>query len=162
MGRARYSPEQQAFYARYLRSPEWRARKERRIARAGRRCEFETMRLGAGGFKRVRCERTRYLCAHHNSYANLGAEPDCDLDVYCWFHHYLEHLLWKRCPRCTVPCLEHDEAAEKWFLAVLATLGIDLDAPGPEDWKRLPNKEYFLAMVPSLCPKCLPSFNEES
>lgn len=160
MGRGRYSEEQQAFYTRYLNSQAWREKKAARIAKAGGRCEFEAMKLGPRGFDHYRCTRTRYLCVHHSTYERLGAEMDKDLDVFCWYHHVLEHLLWKRCPVCTVPCLEHDEAGEKWLSAVLATTGIDLDK-GPVNWKILPNKEFFLLQVPSACPKHFQPFDKE-
>lgn len=154
MGRERYTPQQQEFYRRYLQSPQWRKRKAARIAKSGARCEFVTTSYGPGGTTETRCSRQRYLCVHHSTYERLGAEYDSDLDVFCWSHHMLEHLLWKRCWRCgTVPCLENDEVADKWLAITLKTMGIDLDV-GAVNWRNLPNKEVLLAQVPACCPTC--------
>lgn len=155
MGRGRYTPEEQAFYKAYLNSPAWQARRKARIATAGHRCEFVTPNYEAG--TDVRCPRTRLLMVHHNTYERLGAEYDSDLDVYCWAHHLMEHLLWKKCAMCTQPCLENDVTASVWLEGVLPALGLTrevLDA-GTVPWNRLPNKEFFLDMVPSYCPQCL-------
>ncbi len=53
----------------YLRSPYWRARRARAIARAGGRCE--------------RCGVTGRLEVHHLTYARLGRERDRDLRALC-------------------------------------------------------------------------------
>jgi hypothetical protein len=152
MGRNRYTPEQQRAYNQYLNSPLWRAKKAERINMAGGRCEWNTL-ITVVPEVRVRCERKRYLCVHHNTYERLGHEWASDLDVYCWFHHTLEHLLWKRC-QCQQPCLGDEVRGTTWLEIVLASIGIDLDH-GPVNWKNLPNKEFFLAQVPGLCPMCL-------
>lgn len=153
MSLERYSPQEQVFYRAYLQSAAWRARKERRLVQAGRRCEFEIVRLSLGTTTPERCRRVRYLQVHHNTYERLGQELDQDLDVFCWVHHLLEHLLWKRCTYCQQPCLVDDERAELWLLATLATRGIDLDR-GPVDWRKLPPKESFLAEIPHTCSDC--------
>lgn len=57
-------------YKTYLRSPEWRVRREQVIAKAGNRCQ----QCRAYGVP---------LEAHHLRYTNLGAEPDEDLAVLC-------------------------------------------------------------------------------
>jgi hypothetical protein len=150
MSRARYSPEQQAFYHNYLNSPQWRARRKDRIQKAGGRCEWVTDNLD--GTER-RCQRTRYLQVHHNSYEHLGAEYDGELDVFCWFHHTLEHLLWKKCGMCSGPALVCDAGGEDWLCTVLASMLIDLD-DGFVNWERLPRKEILLDLVPSHCPAC--------
>jgi len=152
MGRQRYTPAQQAFYVKYMRSKAWKEKRDAKIRMVGGCCEFETMTWD-GGFKRVRCGRTRYLEVHHNTYVRLSNEMWRDLDVFCWFHHQIEHLLWKRCRRCMIPCLQNDEAAEKWFQIVLSTMQIDLDS-GPVNWSNLPNKEIFLDQIPDHCPGC--------
>ncbi len=152
MSRARYTPQQQAFYHKYLNSKLWQLRKRARILKAGGRCEWTVDNFTDIP---IRCPRTRYLQVHHNTYERLGAEQDGDLEVYCWFHHILEHLLWKRCSRCrTTPCLDNEIIGANWLTAMLATLGISLDT-GPVNWKKLPVKEFFLVQVPSQCPTCL-------
>lgn len=152
MSANRYSEQERAFYRAYINSPQWRARKNARIEKAGRRCEWETL-LSVVPEVKTRCTRARYLCVHHNTYERLGAEIDSDLDVYCWFHHYLEHLLWKKCVMCTQPCLENEVLGARWFETVLISMGIDLDN-GPVNWNVLPNKEVFLEQVPVHCPTC--------
>lgn len=152
MGRERYSRAEQEKYRKYLSSPEWRRRKRKRLAQAGSRCEFEL----AG----KRCPRRRYLMVHHSTYVRLGHERDSDLDVLCAFHHYLEHLLWKRCKKCKQACLGDDEGAAKWLHIVLLTRRIDLDK-GPVDWMKLPPKEHFLALVPDFCQQCARYVPEE-
>ena len=152
MGRERYTPQQQEFYRRYLQSPQWRKRKTARIAMAGGRCEWRY--LTYDGTPVTRCARTRYLCCHHNTYDRLGAEQAGDLDVFCWFHHMLEHLLWQKCwRRTTTPCLENDVTAEKWLLIAMASLAIDLDS-GSVNWRQLPTKKIFEDMLPPACPLC--------
>ena len=154
MGRERYNASEQQFYRGYLNSPAWKAKKAARIKKAGNCCEFTITRFGAGGAIEDRCKRQRYLCVHHNTYERLGYEQDNDLDVFCWAHHMVEHLLWKRCFRCgTTPVLENDEVAERWLTITLKTMEIDLDS-GPINWRRLPNKEILLAQLPVTCPVC--------
>jgi len=150
MGRERYSPQEQQFYRLYLNSPAWRARRKSRIAKAGGRCEWTVDNFNGPP---VRCARTRYLCVHHNTYERLGAEQDGDLDVYCWAHHMLEHLLWKRCVRCAQPCLENDGLAERWLTITLRAMGINLDA-GQVAWRGLPTKEFLLDQIGSICFTC--------
>lgn len=145
MGRERYSQAEQEAYKKYISSPAWQRKKKRRIALAGGRCEFT--------LKGRRCHRRRYLCVHHNDYTRLGNERDTDLDVLCWKHHYLEHLLWKRCRKCKQACLGSEEDAARWLHIVLLTRAIDLDK-GPVNWMRLPPKEHFLALVPDFCREC--------
>lgn len=152
MPRERYSSQEQAFYRAYINSPIWRAKKNARIARAGHQCEWNTL-VSVVPEVRVRCARTRYLCVHHKTYERLGAEWDSDLDVYCWFHHMLEHLLWKRCAMCTQPVLENEVVGGQWLEIILASAGIDLDA-SPVNWKNLPVKEILLDQVPAYCPDC--------
>lgn len=153
MGRNRYTPAQQAFYRNYLNSPRWALRRKQRIAKAGGQCEFVTLVSADGKLTDTRCVRRRYLQVHHNNYSRLGAEYDSDLAVYCWFHHQVEHLLWKVCATCPRPCLIDDEGAERWLAATLSTLRINLDN-GPVNWMRLPNKERLLAQIGRLCSNC--------
>jgi hypothetical protein len=153
MGRERYSAEEQDFYRRYLNSQEWRTRKNARIVKAEHRCEFVATHYRPGGIVEERCCRVRYLCVHHNTYERLGQEKDSDLDVYCWFHHILEHLLWKRCKLCGEPCLGYDTRAELWLTATLAQMEIDLDA-GPVVWQGLPTKETLAEQIDDLCFRC--------
>lgn len=151
MGRERYTPEEQAFYSAYMTSPAWRQRRAARLAVAGHRCEF----VPEGG---ERCFRTKSLEVHHTRYTRLGAEEDCDLAVYCWVHHILEHLLWKKC-HCGAPCLGDDAQAERWLIAGLMTLQIDPNNLPP--LAKRPNKEYFLAEIPDTCLDCDPFLGGE-
>lgn len=65
-----HSLRQSATYKRYIRSPEWRARRQHILARAALRCE--------------RCNRFGVaLEVHHLRYDNLGDEPETDLQVLC-------------------------------------------------------------------------------
>lgn len=153
MGRERYSDREQAYYKAYLASRAWQARKSARIRLAGSRCEFVTTHFRPGGPVEVRCDRRRYLCVHHNTYERLGSEADADLDVFCFFHHMIEHLLWKKCNLCAEPCLGYDSLAEAWLAATLAQMGIDLDA-GPVRWVGLPTKEELAAQIDPRCPRC--------
>lgn len=154
MGRERYTPQEQEFYRKYLNSPKWRMRKEARIKVAGNQCEFVTVHMVPGvGERHVRCTRTRYLCVHHNTYERLGQEYDKDLDVYCWQHHMIEHLLWKKCHVCGQPCLGYDSLAETWLEATLLQMGIDLEA-GRVDWRGLPTKEQLAAQIHHTCIRC--------
>lgn len=153
MGRERYTPQEQEFYRRYIASPAWRARKAARIVIAGGRCEFVTTHYAPGSVSEVRCPRVRYLCVHHNTYERLGQERDTDLDVFCWSHHMIEHLLWKRCRVCANPCLGYDSLAERWLAATLAQIGIDLDS-GPVQWTNLPTKEQLADQIYHTCVSC--------
>lgn len=153
MSRHRYTPEEQEYYRRYINSPEWRAKRTARIAKAGEQCEFVLTTYGSAGVLETRCERKRYLQVHHETYERLGNERDNDLLVVCWLHHQLEHLLQARCRQCGQPRLGNDVEGEKWLKIVLASMNIDLDE-GPVVWKGLPTKEQLLDLVPPLCPGC--------
>lgn len=154
MGRERYSPQEQEFYKNYLNSSWWKLKKQDRIRKAGGRCEFVTTHHEPGKTSEVRCGRTRYLCVHHNTYERLGAELDKDLDVFCYFHHMIEHLLqMKKCHICAQPCLQYDSLAELWLEATLAQMSIDLDS-GRVDWRGLPTKEQLAAQIHHICPRC--------
>lgn len=153
MGRERYTAEDQKFYRTYIASAQWRARRADRIRKAGYQCEFRKTLLRPGDVAGVRCLRTTGLCVHHNNYTRLGREFDTDIDVYCWPHHILEHLLWKRCANCREPCLGNADLGEAWLYATLAAEGISVDSSSLV-WSKLPNKEYFLEMTPDLCPRC--------
>lgn len=160
MSRHRYSEEEQAYYRRYINSPAWKAKKTARIAKAGNRCEFTTVDYGRpSGSNETRCTRTRYLCVHHMTYDRLGNEQDSDLEVVCWSHHMLEHLLMARC-QCGAPRLANDEEGDKWLAIVLTTMGIDLDV-GPVVWAHLPTKEILLEQVPRRCPACQHVFTKD-
>jgi len=65
-------------YVEYLRSPEWRARRERKLEAADHRCQF--------------CNRHRSsLDVHHRTYENFGEELDSDLIVVCRACHNTFH-----------------------------------------------------------------------
>lgn len=153
MSRARYTPQQRLFYYRYIKSAAWQRRKSQRIEIAGRRCEFVPMLPNGNESPVGRCPRRRYLCVHHNNYERLGREHVTDLNVLCWAHHMLEHLLWKKCYYCKQPSLLDDTSADGWLNTLLYSWKIDLDR-GPVVWSRLPNKEKLLIHVPEVCDAC--------
>lgn len=64
-------------YETYLRSAEWRAKREWALERAGRRCQV--------------CNGRDRPEVHHRTYANLGAELPGDLLVLCDDCHHLYH-----------------------------------------------------------------------
>ena len=65
-------------YQEYLRTPEWRGRRERKLDQADNRCQF--------------CNRHHYsLNVHHRTYENLGEELDGDLIVLCRACHGTFH-----------------------------------------------------------------------
>jgi hypothetical protein len=66
-------------YADYLRTPEWRRRRDRALSLAHWRCEWPN------------CLETQTLEVHHRSYEHLGAERDEDLRVLCRRHHHGLH-----------------------------------------------------------------------
>lgn len=66
-----------AQYHEYILSPQWKARAQRAIKRAGNRCQV--------------CGNIRKLQVHHNTYRNLGKEKAADLCVLCARCHALFH-----------------------------------------------------------------------
>jgi hypothetical protein len=72
-----------ADYRRYLQSPEWWARRARRLEVAGHQCEFREYVADHKGYYRKRCTATADLQVHHLAYDRLGAERDSDLEVLC-------------------------------------------------------------------------------
>lgn len=65
-------------YREYLRSPEWKARRQRALAAASHRCS--------------RCHQIGgALDVHHLNYERFGAEHDGDLQVLCRVCHDVEH-----------------------------------------------------------------------
>lgn len=149
--RERAAPEE---YAAYIASPAWARRRRRALQRAGHRCQFEVGYDDPLGIPR-RCERARYLTVHHLHYDRLGCEADGDLEVLCWFHHMVEHLLQFACARCPDPILPSSTAAARWLMDELRDRGIDLDR-GPAAWSVLPTKEALRANLsdPDHCPRC--------
>lgn len=67
-------------YDAYLRSPEWQARAERALERAGRRCQLCNAPQTA-----------RPLSVHHRTYERIGHELDEDLFVLCRSCHHKVH-----------------------------------------------------------------------
>jgi hypothetical protein len=150
MSRNRYLPREQEFYRNYLNSALWRKRKSERLRLAGYRCEFVTCGEADIGH---RCTRTTGLCVHHNNYENLGNESAKDLDVYCWFHHMVEHLLWLKCHLCGEPCLANDAVAEIWLKATLSQLSVDYESKDLQ-WAKLPTKESLARGIDKVCFNC--------
>jgi hypothetical protein len=69
-----HSLRQTSEYREYMRSPAWRACRQRALGRAGGKCE--------------RCASPRSdLDVHHLRYDSLGHEPDADVVVLCWACH---------------------------------------------------------------------------
>lgn len=64
-------------YAEYLRSPEWRERRQVALEAAGHRCQV--------------CNAPGPLDVHHRTYERLGAEDAGDLFVLCRTCHDLFH-----------------------------------------------------------------------
>jgi hypothetical protein len=64
-------------YQEYLKTPEWRAKREWALERAGHRCQV--------------CNCAGRLHVHHRTYENLGHELPTDLTVLCEACHGLYH-----------------------------------------------------------------------
>ena len=64
-------------YRRYMRSPTWWLRRDKKLAAAGYKCE--------------NCEEPYGLEVHHLTYKRLGHELDSDLQVLCRWCHLNEH-----------------------------------------------------------------------
>lgn len=152
MGRGDYSRADRDRYQQYIGSAKWARRKRRALALAGWRCQYEHDDPFHGA---VRCPRRRYLAVHHRTYERLGHEADADLEVLCWFHHMVEHLMWQVCDRCREPVLGGYADAEDWLRAVLAAERCQLDV-GAVNWAALPAQFALEALVPPLCPTCTP------
>ena len=103
-----------AQYQRYLNSPHWRQRREKRVLVAGGRCEF---RPDSGNWDRKygtlygdRCNRDTNLEVHHRHYDSIGAEKDEDLEVLCRFHHLVREAVGSLdCPECGDPMQYEEE-----------------------------------------------------
>lgn len=152
MARSDYSKADRDRYARYIASPEWKRRKRRALDLSGRRCQYEREDPFQGY---IRCPRTRYLTVHHRTYARLGTEADADLEVLCYFHHMVEHMMWWECPQCRNPILGDYPDAEAWVADVFKAQRQDPDN-GPTRWATLPTKFTLEAMLPLLCLTCDP------
>lgn len=64
-------------YKAYLRSPEWKARRDERVAAAGGRCQV--------------CNGAEHLNVHHRTYKRIGKELPEDLFVLCQPCHQIFH-----------------------------------------------------------------------
>lgn len=151
MGKHDYTPEQQAFYKRHINSPVWKAIRSRRIAKAGGVCEYQYVDLLNNPIRR--CTATKYLTVHHRHYRNLGNERDDDLEVLCYVHHMVEHVMRERCEWCTEYVFGCIEECEEFIRAELIGLGIDLEQ-GRVRWDDLPHPEAFGLVAPDLCVSC--------
>jgi len=67
-------------YAKYLKSPHWKAKRKEAIQAHGCKCSRCGRQMGS-----------YYMRVHHKSYANLGNEPLDDLEVMCVFCHEVHH-----------------------------------------------------------------------
>jgi 5-methylcytosine-specific restriction endonuclease McrA len=65
-------------YDEYLQSPEWQERRQRKLRKAGFKCQL--------------CSGKGALDIHHNTYERLGVERETDLIVLCRECHQWHHL----------------------------------------------------------------------
>lgn len=142
----RLSPE----YVAYLGSPAWRATRKAALARAGDRCQFEVPDP-AGAMSLPRCDKTKGLEVHHRTYARLGRELPEDLEVLCWPHHMVEHVMQRRCGVCGRPVLVWYDLAEQWLAAELAGLRLD---PATSPRADLPSKTQLVDSLAAQRPYC--------
>jgi hypothetical protein len=77
-------------YEQYLHSPHWLKRRQARLDRASRQCEFQSEESPA--WLGPRCTETTGLQVHHLHYDTLGRERDDDLEVLCPLHHLTRHI----------------------------------------------------------------------
>ncbi len=71
-------------YAKYLKSPQWKAKRQEAIAHHGTTCQ-------RCGTKQAPGYSTYYIRVHHKSYEHLGNEPMEDLEVLCVSCHEKIH-----------------------------------------------------------------------
>lgn len=64
-------------YGEYLRTPEWKLRRQQKLEQANYRCQ--------------KCGKTQGLEVHHLNYERIGFEWDADLIVLCEKHHDQAH-----------------------------------------------------------------------
>jgi hypothetical protein len=74
-----YSDHKRKYYD-YLRSPEWKEKREKKLESVGHRCEI----CGVGS-------DTHQLVIHHKSYYSVFRERLCDLEVLCEDGHDYRH-----------------------------------------------------------------------
>lgn len=143
-------PHSEAYTA-YINSPLWRARRRRALEIAGNRCQFEILQPGSTSL--VRCPSSALLSVHHKTYERLGQELDEDLEVLCWFHHQLEHLMWVRCKTCDGTLFVTDAEGSAWLESELRSLGVDLMQKG-WTWPTLPSKDDLVTAATALRTSC--------
>jgi hypothetical protein len=83
-------------YEKYLNSPQWAARRDEVLDRAGNRCEYVAPR----GW---RCPRVGNLQVHHLHYDTVYRERPEDLQALCDYHHRLVTVTGWRCAACGRP-----------------------------------------------------------
>jgi hypothetical protein len=132
----------------YYTAPHWLATRDRRLAKAGHRCEHarvvdEGARLGGHPYRHaveIRCPETSRLQVHHLHYNTVGREADDDLMVLCNRHHILAHLGAKACRRCGEPVFDAEVDAIDF------SDGADLTEDGA--------LASLLDLAPSFCGYC--------
>lgn len=67
-------------YRKYLRSPEWKSKREELFKLRGKKCEM--------------CGSTEKIHVHHLTYERIGDETMQDLQVLCEKHHMEQHPKW--------------------------------------------------------------------
>ena len=82
-----WQPNYSEEYRKYLKSPEWKAKRKWLFKVRGRKCE--------------KCDNRSRLEVHHLTYANIGKETLADLQVLCAHCHYIEHFGAPRPPKPT-------------------------------------------------------------
>ena len=142
------------FYERYTKSNEWKAVRQRRLARAGYCCEHVDTTFD--GKYQVRCQRRKYLTVHHLHYGSLGAEEDTDLEVLCWAHHMAHHLMCCTCRRCQQPVFVSIEDA----LDHVIMLAGDVEQHSTIVWSALPKQAEVFCSVSPLCQFCTEIVND--
>lgn len=118
---------------------------------SGHQCQFEF--APAGSFALQRCASKTLLSVHHKTYERLGREADEDLEVLCWFHHQLEHLMWIKCRTCDGTLFIADAEGAAWLESELKSLGADLTKRG-WTWATLPSKDDLVTAATALRTSC--------
>ena len=89
-------------YQRYMKSKEWKAKREWALERAGSRCQL--------------CNSTAQPNVHHRTYKNLGHEKPGDLIVLCADCHERFH---KRLPEVPLPPVRRVVSADEALVQML-------------------------------------------
>jgi len=122
--------DRRAEYVKYLASPWWFARRQRRLLSAGNQCEWKRVvydHPAEGTLYGDRCTVTARLEVHHKTYATLGREADDDLDVLCNAHHIASHLASASCKLCGEPAFYWESDVQDCVDGLIETHGTDFN-----------------------------------